>query len=148
MAKKALTVNVRIEGARETIAAFNRLPKEASDALRDRSLELAEALAAKASGYARQDSKQSALMAATVKARRDRVPVVVAGGAKRVGRNRVPAYAILFGSEFGSSRLRQYRHHLGRGSYWFFATVEKEQAEISAAWNKAADEIIDKFGGA
>jgi hypothetical protein len=140
-----LTVRVRIEGARETLAAFNRLPKEASKSLRERTLELAQVLATRAQASARSDSRQSALMASTVKARRDRVPSVVAGGSKRVGRNRVPAFKILFGSEFGSNRLPQFRPHLHQEGYWFFPTVEENQAEIAAAWRDVADEVIRDF---
>jgi hypothetical protein len=84
-------------------------------------------------------------MAGTVKARRDRVPVIEAGGATSVGRNRVPAYKILFGSEFGARTLPQYRPHLGKGSYWMWATVEANQPEISRAWAEVAEDIQRDF---
>jgi hypothetical protein len=145
MAKTALTGNVKVDGLRETLAAFRRMPKEASDSLRDRSTELAQLLAGRIAAAARSDSAQSALMAGTVKARRDRVPVIEAGGATSVGRNRVPAYKILFGSEFGARTLPQYRPHLGKGSYWMWATVEANQAEISRAWAKVAEDIQRDF---
>ena len=116
MAKTALTVNMPIEGARETLRAFRKLPKEASQELRERSLKLSETLANRARQAARSDSPQAALMAPTIKARRDRLPSIQVGGSKRVGRNRKPAYKILFGSEFGSNTLRQSRlpHPPGR----------------------------------
>lgn len=143
MAKKALTMTVRIDGVHETLAAFNRLPKDANDALRDKSMDLAQTLAGKVADAARSEGRQAAILAPTVKARRDRVPVVVAGGAKRIGRNRKPAYALLFGSEFGSKSLKQFKP---RGpSYWFYSTVKDSESEISTAYNKAADEIVDRF---
>ena len=147
MATQALTVRIRIDGARETLAAFRRLPKQASQDLRTRTLELSQLLASRVEAAARADSRQSALMAPTVKARKDRVPSIVAGGMKRVGSRRVPAYKILFGSEFGATYLRQYRRHLGRGSYWMFRTVEANQAQISAAWNRVAADVLRQFGG-
>jgi hypothetical protein len=146
MASQALTVRVKIDGARETLAAFRRLPREASQALREQSLELARLLAVKVASSARGDSPQSALMAATVKALRDRVPAITAGGTSRVGTNRVPAYKVLFGSEFGARTLPQYRPHLGRDSYWMFKTVEENEGTIAAAWLKAADDIVRAFG--
>jgi hypothetical protein len=146
--KTALTVSVRIEGVRETLGAFRRLPKEASDDLRRRTLELADVLAGRMAGAARADSAQSALMAPTLKAVRDRVPAITAGGATRVGRNSVPAYKIIFGSEFGSTILRQYRPHLGRGSYWMWRTVEANQVEIAGAWDRVARDVVDSFGRA
>ena len=146
MGKTGLTVGVHIEGLTQTMAAFRRLPKEASDALRNRSLEIAEALAGKVAAAARTDSGQSALMAPTVKAVRDRIPAITAGGAKKVGRNRKPAYKILFGSEFGAMSLPQFRPHLGQGSYWMFRTVAANESEISRTWLKAADDVVRAFG--
>lgn len=161
MAKTSLTVKVQIEGLRETLKAFNDMPKDASNELRDASLKLAQLLAAKAKVDATlHGGPQGKLLAPTVKARRDRVPVVEAGGTTKVGRNKVPAYGVLFGSVFGmdqrsgwygSARYRhgigeQYRPHQGAGaSYWFFPVIEQSAPEISAAWNKAANEIVRKF---
>lgn len=142
----SLTITLRVDGIRETLAAFKKLPKDASDALRDRTKELSRDLATAVQASARVEGRQAAALASTVKARRDRVPVIVAGGTKRLGRNRKPAYKLLFGSEFGANRLRQYKPHLGRGSYWFFRTVEDEQVTIAAAWGKAADDIVRAFG--
>ena len=138
---------MRIDGLRETIAALNRLPKEANAEIRATALALAKDLAAAAAAAGRAEGRQAALVAATVKAGRDRVPVVTAGGTRRLGSNRAPAFKLLFGSEFGSNFYRQFgKPHVGSGSYWFFRTVDEEQAEISAAWLKAADEIIERFG--
>jgi len=147
MAKQQLMVTVRIDGLRETLAALRALPKDASDELRVAALEISKEVAAAAKASGIQEGRQAAIVATTVRAARDRVPVVVAGGNKKIGRRKKPAYKLLFGSEFGANRLDQYKPHLGRGSYWFFRTIEDEQAEIAARWLKAADEIIRKFGG-
>lgn len=142
MARQSLSVNVHLTGARETLAAFRRLPREASDALRQRSTELAVGLASKVASAARSDSGQSALMAPTVKARRDRIPSIEAGGASRVGSNRVPAYKVLFGSEFGARVYPQFRPHVEKGgSYWLFKTVEDNEVEIASAWERVAQDI-------
>ncbi|TDD98896.1 hypothetical protein [Jiangella asiatica] len=145
MARTSLTMTVRVDGVHETLDAFRDLPKDANDQLRDRAQRLAQLLADRATQSGRAEGRQARLVATTVKARRDRVPVVEAGGTKRLGRNRAPAFKLLFGSEFGSRRYRQFRPHLGRGSYWFFKTIESEEALISREWNAAADEIIDEF---
>jgi hypothetical protein len=142
---KALTVTIHIDGLRETLAAFRRLPPEASEQLRIRSLQISEVIASRVRSAAHADSGQAALMAPTVKARRDRVPAVAAGGSVRVGRNRKPAFKVLFGSEFGSNHLRQFRPHLGRGSYWFFRTVEENEDWMASAWRRAADDVIAAF---
>lgn len=155
-----LTVKVRITGVRETLAAFRDLPDDANQELRTRSKALAETLAAQVRAAAVADSPQSALLAPTVKAGRDRVPVITAGGARKVGRYRKPAGRLLFGSEFGSNRQsgwyfapqyrgsdgRQWRPHAGRGSYWFFRTVEDNSARVDREWNAAADSIVRRWG--
>lgn len=146
MAKTGLTVSVKIEGLRETLKAFNDLPKEASDELRDQSMKLSQfiALQAKASGKA--DTRQSALVADTVKAKRDRTPVVTAGGTTKIGRRGTPAYKILFGSMFGSNQYKQFgRPHAGREAFWFFPVIEENSAAIAAYWLKAADNVVRKF---
>jgi hypothetical protein len=147
VANQSLTIRVHIDGLHQTIRALNNLPKDANAEIRAASLELSRKLAAAAIASGRREGRQAALVAGTVKPARDRVPVVVAGGTKRIGSRRKPAYKLLFGSEFGANRLRQYRPHLGKGSYWFFRTIEDQQVEIAAEWMKAADEIIRKFDG-
>jgi hypothetical protein len=146
MAKKTITLNVKIDGVRETLKAFNQLPKDAANELRAAALELSKQLASAAAASGRAEGSQAGLVATTVKAAKDRVPVVTAGGVKRLGRNKKPAYKLLFGSEFGSDNYEQYRPHLGRGgSYWFYQTIQDEQTAIADAWSKAANEIIRKF---
>lgn len=145
--KTGLTVQVRIDGLRQVLAALNQLPKDADAEIRATARELADRLAVEAARAGRLEGRQAALVATTVKAGRDRVPVITAGGPKRLGRNRAPAYKLLFGSEFGSNFYEQFgKPHLSGGSYWFFDTVEREQGEISKAWLDAADEIITRFG--
>lgn len=159
--KQALTVNLAIDGVRETLAAFRSLPKDANDQLRERSRKLAEIVAEQAKAAGQAEGKQAALVARTVTARRDRVPVVQAGGTRRLGRHRAPAFGLLFASEFGmnqrsgwyaSQRYRrstgmQYEPHQGRDGLWFFPTVEAAQPMINREWNAAADEILRAFAG-
>lgn len=146
-AKTSLTVTIRIDGVRETLAAIAALPKDAQNELRDAAKDLAEDLAAAARASAIDEGSQAALLAVTVKPARDRVPVVVAGGTKRLGRNRKPAFKLLFGSEFGSHRLEQYKPHIGTAGYWFFPTIEQESAAIADRWLQAADNVVERFGG-
>lgn len=145
--KKALTLKMKISGVRETIAAFNDLPKTANAELRASALKLAEMLATRERSAATASSRQAALMAPTIKAVRDRLPAVQVGGTKRVGSRRKPAWKVLFGAEFGSTQYRQFRPHRGRQGYWFFPTAEAAGAEIDREWNKAADRILLRFKG-
>lgn len=145
MAKTSLMINIRIEGLNETIRALRSLEKNASLELKEKATELANKMAAKAKAAGISEGSQAALVATTVRAQKDRVPVVVAGGTKRLGSNRKPAYKLLFGSEFGSNSYTQYKPHIGTSSYWFFKTIEDESVMIAKEWLEAADEIIRKF---
>lgn len=159
MANDGLTVKIRITGVRETIRAFNEVPKDANNELRDGSMKLAQALAPKMAAAGRSQGAQAASVASSVKARRDRVPVVVAGGAKRVTKNRASAGALVAASEFGANgrygwyalpwfrgaRGRQYKPHRGAASYWFFRTAEENTGQIERAWTEMAERILEKW---
>ena len=147
MAKSQLTVGIRIDGVRETLAAFRALPKDASKELRETSLELSRKLATSAQAAGIAEGHQAALVAKTVRAVRDRVPAVVAGGVRRLGPRKAPAWKLLFGAEFGSTQYRQFpRLHTGRDGIWFFPTIEREAAGTAREWRAAADRIIRAFG--
>lgn len=159
MAKQALTVRMRAPGMRETLAAFRYLPKEANQELRQSSLRIAALLAESAKDASGIDA-QSAAVGKTVRAIKDRVPVVQAGGARRVTSTGTRAHELLFLSEFGMTRRsgwyasprygrsegRQAAPHQGRRGRWFFPTVEREQPRVVAEWDRAADAIVRRFG--
>ncbi len=137
--KRTLTVTIRISGLRETIRAFKNWPKDAVAEIRAASFSIAGYVAVKIKGAARLNA-QSALIAPTVRAQKDRLPVIVAGGNRRVGRNKVPAYKVLFGAEFGAVTLAQFRA-FNAGGYFFFSTVDDERDYIQSEYLDAVDEI-------
>ncbi len=157
--RTGLVVTLRIQGVRETLRVLSLLPKEASSELRKASERVADGLAGRIRSAAAGQGSQAAALARTVKARRDRVPTVQAGGTTRIGRRRAPAYRLLFASEFGMNRRsgwyanprysgstgRQYRPHRGREGYWFFPTAEADQPRIDREWNTAADAVVDRW---
>lgn len=158
--RRTLTVRMHIDGAQETLRALDLLPKNASDALRDASLKLAEKLAPVAAADLRANGgPQGALVAGTVKAKRDRVPVIEAGGSSRVGSQRAPAWGLIFATVFGMNRRsgwfasprygttvnRQYRPHAGQNAYAFFPVIEHSAGEIARQWHAAADRVVREF---
>lgn len=142
---KPLVLPFQVTGSRATLKAFRQLPKDAADELRAASMELASEMAGWIAEAAAGDTAQSALMIGTIKVRRDRIPVVEVGGDAPVGRHGSPAYAILFGAEFGASQYPQFRPHRGKQGYFIFPTVEANAAAIGARWMDAADAIIAKW---
>jgi hypothetical protein len=155
-----LTIHIRIDGVRETIRAFNEMGRDANRDLRTETFKISDDLAVKLRVAAGADGNQSRLMVPTIKARKDRVPSVEAGGSKRVGRHGKPAGALIFASEFGmSSRSgwygrrryrgspgRQWHPHRGAASYWFFETVEDQTDNIQRRWLAVCDRLIRKWG--
>lgn len=147
-----LRVRVRIRGAREIVDAFDDLPAQAQDVVRDLSHELATDLATKVTAEGVSQGPQTARAARSVKVKRDRFPILTAGGTAK-------ARAVLFGSEFGATRKfgwyrraryysstgRQFRPHRGSASYWLFATVEREQPEIERTYEQMAERIIRQW---
>lgn len=148
--RRPLIINVEIEGLQATLRAFRELPKNASDELRDEAGEIAASMAGWIRDAANADSRQSALVANTVKVLRDRVPVVSIGGASRVGtgtgRKKGKAYEILFGANFGSRTYRQFRPWAGKGNdYFVFTQIEAHEREIESRYLDAADRVITKW---
>lgn len=151
-----IVVKLGIDGARETLAAFRELPKDASVALKDANQSISEDLADKIRSAARASDGQSALVAPSIKARRDRLPSVQAGGRKRAGRQSrrskgqppTTVSDLLFGANFGATYLKQFRSHRGAGEddYWFFKTVEDNEARIVGDWADAADKVLSQWG--
>lgn len=145
MAKTAFTVKVHAEGVRETLAAFRRLPKEASGELRKSARELVATLVPKirAAAYAA-PTPQASKVAPKVRPLSDRVPAIQA--TDPVKPRGIRGHGVLFGAEFGSNQFGQFHHaHTGREGLWFFPTVERDADDIVKAWRKAADAIIRDF---
>jgi hypothetical protein len=144
--KQALTITMPVSGVRETLAAFRGLPKEASKQLREAAGEIADEIADDVRAAGRAEGAQAALVATTVRRGYDRVPVVTAGGTKRLGSRKKPAWKLLFGSEFGSDQYTQFpRSHQGRDGIWIFPSIEENSAMIAKRWQEAAEATIRAF---
>lgn len=139
---------VSVHGADEVRRALLKLPLEARDEARKGMTKLSRDLANIIRAAGRADTRQSARAAATVRARTGLSPGVLAGPHK-----------LLFGSEFGVKRRfgwyaqpryfhshkRQFRAHLGGGSYWFFRTQEREQPRVDREAQEIGDNIIRRW---
>lgn len=110
--------------------ALRRLPKEVSGQLRDASQDISRDVASGAESKAK--SVGGAAKLVTVKAGRDRVPVVKVTAPK--------GKPVVMGSEFGGGArktTRQFRPHLGPTGYFLYPTVRSRH-----------DEIIDRYSEA
>lgn len=142
---------VGVEGLEDILAAFRSLPGDAQRELDQVTKDLAELLARHARAAGQADSRQSARAASTVRAD-------TSGGSPSVV---VGPHPLLFGSEFGAfgrygwysddryggSPARQFRPHLGGGSYWFFRSRDEHGGDIESAFQQAAEAIIAAWRG-
>lgn len=143
---------IAIEGMKPALAALTRMGKEASGKARDASTQIAAKEVARIRGRAAGTSRQSALVAGSIKTRRDRAPAIAAGGAGRLPvsrRGRPPrAGDVFFGAEFGGGArrtTRQFPPHKGTEGYFFWPTLRADVGSMFAEWAKALDQITDEW---
>lgn len=142
-----------IVGVRETLAAFRKLPKDASVDLRDANLKISDDLAEKMRQAALGRGSQAALVAPSIKARRDRVPFVQAGGRKRVGQQKRKSKGqrpttvsdLLYGANFGANVLKQFPA-VATPDHFMYKTLEANDALLEREWLKAVDDTLGKWG--
>jgi hypothetical protein len=146
-------ISVDVQGVQETLKAFGGLEadlrKEANAELRQAAKECASALvallvaAAGASGV-----PVAQRVAASIKVKSDRIPVVSIGGPRRVGRRGAPAAALLWGSETGpAGPVNHFGVPRNAGGYWIAPTVEKFATnKAPEIYRRKVYEIMRKWG--
>lgn len=145
-------MTVKVEGLDETLRAFKAYGKDANRELRQAAGVEADRMVAALMLAGEGASKQAALTAGSVKRRSDRVPVIVAGGSKRVtrttGSGKVTAGDVFFGAEFGGGRrptTRQFPPWAGRRGYWFWPTVRAHLPALRRRYIAALDDLARKW---
>jgi hypothetical protein len=143
---------VTVRGSSAVIRKARKLPRDARKRLDEGTRNLARQFARVVAAAGRADSKQSARAARTVKASTlGGKPAVVVG-----------PHPLLFGSEFGANQQfgwyahpryewarggSHFRPHQGKGgSYWFFATAEREEPRFAEAHQEMARAVIRDWG--
>jgi hypothetical protein len=152
--KESIGVGIKFEGINETLRAFKTLDKEASKAAKVEATKIAEFLAARIRAKAPTDKRYQNL-AVSVRAGRDRVPVIEIGKRQtpRVSGGGGPAQLVI-GMEFGADqsgpngwRFPPRTPRLGRGNagYWIYPTARANQSEVIKMWFDAMDKIIAEW---
>jgi hypothetical protein len=127
--------------------------------MRDASVRISGSIAKDAAADARSQGGLAAIVAPTIKARRDRYPVVEMGGSKRLPRSgdgwrrkrssRAQSVGdVIFGSEFGGGArktTRQFRPHRGTIGYFFYPAVRSGQDEALEQWLDALQSALDRI---
>ena len=132
-----------VDGYRECIAAFRKLPRDASQEIRLASTRIADTEVAAIRGAA-SGNRQAQAAAQSLRARKDRFPALVIGGARRVTASGARAGDLLFGAEFGAAPTTPggFRAHRGTEGYFLFPTLRRDSTRMYAEWLEAAAKIV------
>jgi hypothetical protein len=142
--------SVKVDGTREALRACNKLGKDANRELRSAARDIAHGTAQAAQRRGLGLGGLPAIVAPTVRAGSDRVPKVMGGGAKRVGRRRTPAGQVFFGAEFGGGRrptTRQFAPHRGQTGYFLWPTIRARKREDLHRYQQALDRVCRNWSG-
>lgn len=156
--KETISIKIQDQDIFAILRTFKNMDKIASEDLRkvaqDLAGEVANALQAAASFADAKggNSRQASAVASTIKVNRDRIPNLSIGGTKAVTSSGAPAGVIVFGSEFGSRRYKQFPRRLpkdGKGNegYWIFSTLKMMQPRIREKWVQGVDKIREEWRG-
>ena len=152
--KESVKIGVRIEGLDQTLKAYNKLDKDGKKAAKDEVVKISQLLAERIRSKAPADKRYQNL-AVSVRAGRDRVPVITIG---RLANPKVSGGGgpreLVIGMEFGADqagpnawRFPPRTPRLGRGNagYWIYPTLRANQDEIVRLWFDAMDRIIEEW---
>jgi len=153
--KERISMGVRAEGVQETLRAYRKLDKEAQKKAKDKTVEVSNVLAKRIRSSAPADPRY-AMLEQSVKAGRDRVPVIRVGGraTPQVSGGGGPRELVI-GMEFGADqsgpnawRLPPRTPRRGRGNqgYWIFPTATREQTSIVKLWQDSLDPVLTEWG--
>lgn len=152
MATDKTRLGISTPDADATIKRLRGLPKELNSEIRQAAKKIVNAEVPRLVARARSSSKQAAAVAGTIRAKSDRLPAIVAGGARKVsmsGRKQA-ADQIFFGAEFGGARRKttqQFRPHRGKTGYFLYPQLRADADDIMADWDDTVNDLIDRFEG-
>lgn len=137
--------DLAVDGLNDVLRAFRRLPKQASNELRTASQTIADrhmvpAWQAAALNYAGPWGTQ---IAASIRAKRDRIPSVNIGGNRKAFSGGATPTMVRFPSDAGRVR-DSIPPAFGDGSNWIARTRAYQPAAIRE-WSQAVDRIVQKW---
>ncbi len=133
----------QIKGLNSFLRDMKHAPRELSKELRNRSQAIAEPIAKEARANAR--TPQQKLVAPSIRAVKDRIPVIKLGGGRKLKsttprRLKPSAGAVYFGADFGSS-LPQFRAK-NKGGTMIFPAVKGRRKQIADQYLDAVEDVF------
>lgn len=164
MASDRITIKPDLSDYRGLLKAISQMDKDSQGALKSdvQSISAWTAQGMAMAAYSAPMSRQSVIVAGTIRANKDRIPNVTIGGSKGRASGGANAGQLLFGNEFGSDRnvkgsagsfpnggfrFPQRSPSQGRGNtgYWIFPTLKAMQPEITRRWLDAVNKVMDNW---
>lgn len=152
---RKITVKVDDYELRKLLAALNKMDDIAKNDMRKISSDLAERAAQFVTTWAYNapnPAQADAVMKSLRVNKRDKAPNFTLGGRIKVTRSNAYAGNLLFGSEFGSDRLKQFpprspRKGRGNRGWFIFVALARFQPVIYREWLGGAEKIINAWKG-
>ena len=154
---KNRTIRVKVDDyeLRKLLATFGRMDSIAKKDMQEIAESLAERAAKFVTSYAYNapnPAQADAIMKSLKINRSDKAPNFTMGGNTKVTRSGAKAGTLLFGTEFGSNRLKQFpprSSRKGRGNRgWFiFVALQRFQPVIVSEWLKGYEKIANEWKG-
>lgn len=163
--RSRITIKPDLGDYRGLLKALNAMDKAAQGELKNDVYSISSWVAGgiKTSAYVgARFPAQAAVVAATVRPARDRVPTIYVGGVKGRVSGGANAGQLLFGNEFGGERNakgslstfpnggykfpeRTARERRGNKGYWIFPTLKVMQPTIKRRWQEACVKVLDNW---
>lgn len=138
---------VYIKGLRTTRRKLKEMPDEARSELTIQSNRIAVVVGDEARSRFTALGRQGPLVGASLKTASGTTPTIKVGGSARVGASRKPVYKLLYGTEFGSNKYRQFHAlHTGTTGRALWPTIRQRGPYMVKQWTKALDKVTKKFG--
>ncbi|MFV0446390.1 MAG: hypothetical protein ACK5Q5_22685 [Planctomycetaceae bacterium] len=127
---------------------LNHLPRTATREI----LEAAKAIAIDEAGRirGRASTAQQRAVAPSVRARSDRFPAIIAGGARRAVSGGGRVSEVFFGAEFGGrgrKTTQQFQPHRGTRGYFVYPTFRADEDRMMKRWEQAVKAIEREWSG-
>ena len=155
-AKEGIAIGLEVEGVAETLKALNKLDKDSRKEVKDKAQEIANLLADRIRRRLQTvPDRRYHNLAVSVRAGRDRVPVITVG---RLANPKVSGGGgpreLVIGLEFGADQTgpnawrfppRTPKRGRGNEGYYIFPTLQANQDDIIRIWFDAMDKLIDDW---
>lgn len=136
-----------VDGLDATLRVLRSMDKEGQRELRAEVQKITDRHARALQGAAarHRDARVRGL-APTIRAAKDRVPVINVGGARRVPVSGNPqAGQVLFGTEFGAAPSGRNAWRFPTHDAWLYPTLEGRHNQLVKEWERAVADVADRW---